>query len=277
MSAKGGITALKQILLDEEQKKFQELDEKILHFQEKVADDFVNLKIPDKEVDELIHHITLIMPEKLGPAITKTLSQQIKESRDEVVQVLYPIIGQMIKKYIQQEIQILSDRIDAQLDTIFSWEKIKQYILSLFGKGSVSSELIRNAVEPQIQEIFLIENDSGLLLGSYSRQKTLDQDMIAGMLTAIRAFVNDAFSTKEQTLETIEYDLYKIYIQGFPKFYIAVVISGVITTEFKSKLDDTILKFVREMASRANGDSFDAQEIASKLELYFQESQNKKL
>lgn len=268
MSQERGIDTLKHLLFEEESKKFAQLEEKFQEFQGKVADDFENLKIPEDEVEQLVDHITEIMPERLGPAITKTLQTQIKESRDEVVQVLYPIIGQMIKKYIQKEIQLLSDRIDQQFDQVFSWERIKAYITSLFTGKKPGGQLIRDAVEPQIEEIFLIENDSGLLLASYSRNKTMDQDIIAGMLTAIKSFVGEAFEKENQSLETIEYDLYKIYIQNFHKFYVAVVLSGVFTSEFKSMLDDTIMSFVKDLTIKA-ADKMNEETYKHKLEEYF--------
>ncbi len=272
MPQEGGINTLKNLLFEEESKKFAELETKFEEFQGKIADDFVNLKIPEGEVEKLIDHITDIMPERLGPAITKTLKTQIKESRDEVVQVLYPIIGQMIKKYIQQEIQVLSDRIDQQLETVFSWDRFVAYVKSVFTKTKPGDQVLRKVMEPEIQDIFIIENNSGLLLASYSKNKTVDQDMIAGMLTAIKSFVQDAFTKEDQSLETIEYDLYKIYIQNFQKFYVAVVLSGVFSTEFKSKLDDRILAFVKEMTIRA-ADMQDAQLITHKLEEHFKKLQ----
>ena len=268
MSQERGIDTLKQLLFEEESRKFALLEEKFQEFQGKVSNDFENLKIPEDEVEQLVDHITDIMPERLGPAITKTLKSQIAESRDEVVQVLYPIIGQMIKKYIQQEIQVLSDRIDKQFENMFSWDRIKAYFTALFTGTKPGGQLIRDAVEPQIEEIFLIENDSGLLLASFSKNKTIDQDIIAGMLTAIKSFVGDAFEKEDQSLETIEYDLYKIYIQNFHKFYVAVVLSGVFTSEFKSRLDDVIMKFVRELTIKA-ADSMNEEAYQNKLEEYF--------
>ncbi len=268
MSQSGGINELKNLLFEEESKKFALLEEKLGEFQDKVAHDFKHLKVPEGEVEQLVDHITEIMPERLGPAITKTLQKQIRESRDEVVQVLYPIMGQMIKKYIQKEIELLSEKIDQQFEQLFSWDRLMAYFKGLFTGTKPGGDMIRKAVEPQVEEIFLIENDSGILLASYSRNKTMDQDLIAGMLTAIKSFVGEAFEKENQSLETIEYDLYKIYIQNFQKFYVAVVLSGVLTSEFKSRLDDTIMKFVKDLTIKA-ADSANEEVYKLKLEEYF--------
>jgi hypothetical protein len=67
--------------------------------------------------------------------------------------------------------------------------------------------------------------------------------MVAGMLTAIKAFVKDAFTAETQELETIAYETYKIIIKNFKSYYIAAVISGVVTTSSKKELDHAILDF----------------------------------
>lgn len=266
MPQNGGIYDLKKILFEEEQQKYLQLQDKIAEFQENVNDKFENYQLPESEVDDLIDHITEIMPEKLGPAITKTLKAQIAESRDEVVQVLYPIMGQMIKKYIQKEIQILSEKIDHQIQKTFSFNSILDLIKALFKKKS-GNQIITDAYGSQIQEIFIIENESGLLMASYSRNNLIDQDMISGMLTAIKSFVEDAFSKEGQELETIEYDLYKIYLKSFNKFYVATVVSGVFTATFKNQLDDQILKFVNEMTMKAANIS--KEDYEKRLEEFF--------
>ncbi len=58
------------------------------------------------------------IPENLGPVITSALNEQIKNSQELVVNALFPIIGKMIKKYIQQEMAILSETINIKCSTI---------------------------------------------------------------------------------------------------------------------------------------------------------------
>ncbi len=67
--------------------------------------------------------------------------------------------------------------------------------------------------------------------------------MIAGMLTAIKSFVKDAFVFGKQELETIEYENYELIIKNLESFYIVVVASGVVDEAFKNDLDDVLLDF----------------------------------
>ncbi|MEO9869152.1 hypothetical protein [Ekhidna sp.] len=267
METSGGITALKELLFEEENKRYLELNEKIKQAGEEMDDKLSNRELPDKEVDRILNKIVSVMPEKLGPAITKTLKVQIQESRDDVVQALFPIIGQMIKKYIQAEMEVLSQKIDKQFEAAFSFDHIWLRIQAVFTGVSYSELALKSTNEPQILEIFLIEEGSGILMGSYSKNPSFDQDMMSGMLTAIKTFVEDAMEVEKQGLEMISYDLHKIYVQNFDKFYIAVVLSGVIDSIFKSKLDDRIMEFVKEIMLKSENSN--TKELTKKISQYF--------
>ena len=246
-----GFQQLRKLLLEQDWEDRKELAQKLeqldseLNTREKL-EERVNPILQDQEA-----RIQREFPVLFGPQITESIKKQIKESQDEVVEVLYPIIGRMIKKYITSEIQKLSDQIDAQMEMAFSWEgwkiRIKAWISGTPQKDLMLSKLI----EPKIEEIHVIEKNSGMLMGSYTKKEGLDRDMVAGMLTAIKSFVEDAFETEAQELESIDYQNYKIIIKSFNSFFIAVVCTGKLNAAFKDKIDDELLSFSEKVLNKA--------------------------
>ena len=190
------------------------------------------------------------IPLSLGPVITETLKTQIENSREQVVEALYPIIGKMIKRYIQNEIKLLSEKMNKTVNDTFSLGSIKRKIQSRFS-GVKESDLILSELDaPMINEVFIIQKGSGILLGNLSKLATVDKDMISGMLTAIKSFVEDAFEGGGQNLEAIEYELYTIQIQNFHSYYAAVVISGSYTRSFESKVEDKLLTLSKTLSPK---------------------------
>jgi len=207
MDDRDKLKALRALLFEDDRKQQQSLNEKIEALDQEIKKERENLSVKIIELDREVHDPEAIkkqvepiidqkidgfvdeIPQRLGPVITETLKIQIQESKDEVVEALYPIMGRMIKKYVQREIRLLSDRLDRQLDHAFSLEGWWRRIKSWFGGVPEQELMMQELAEPQIEEIFVIEKDSGLLIGSYSRQKTMDQDMISGMLTAIKSLI----------------------------------------------------------------------------------------
>lgn len=212
------------------------------------------------------------IPASLGPVITQTLKTQIQFSKDEVVEALYPILGKMIKRYIANEIAKLSESINKKVNNTFSMASFKRKIKSKFSGVKESEIMLSELDAAKINEVFAIQKGSGILLGNYSLSSKVDKDMVSGMLTAIKSFVEDAFEGGAQNLESIEYELYSIHIQNFHSYYIAVVISGSYTRAFESDLENSLFKVSEKLSSKIN--TLSRSEVDSILESLFKSWQS---
>lgn len=94
-----------------------------------------------------------------------------------------------------------------------------------------------------MNKFFLIEKDTGFLIENISKNHSLDPNLIAGMLTAIKNFMADAFIKNEQTVEFIHYEFNTICVKDFYSYYLAVVVNGVVDAKFKTNLDNSFLEF----------------------------------
>lgn len=249
MTDQDKIKLLRDLLLSEDREVFADLSshvEKIDH-QINTRQEFEPIVEPI--IDEKLNEFQESIPEKLGPSITKALKKQISESQDEVIDILYPIIGKLINKYIKREFEILSEKMDAEFEKAFSIDGWKRRIKGWFSGTKESSNIINELNPPELLEMFIIEKESGLLIAHYSKTETLDADLVAGMLTAIKSFVEDSFDSGNQELEMIEYDAYKIHLRSLKSFYISSVISGTTNAMFKAKLENYILEFAEQFLS----------------------------
>ena len=264
---------LVDILLEDERKKYERVETDIVSIREENSPETVFAKVQpimDQRIDDKIEDIKNNMAELNGPMITSAIRIQIRENKDEFINILYPIMGKLIQKFIKVELQKLSEEIDRQIDSTFSFAAIKREFLALFGIKE-KNQLIKNAASPVIQEVYVIEQGSGLLYGHYSKAETIDQDMVAGMLTAISSFVDSAFQNTSGDLDTIEYGTYTIIIQNSYKYFIAVVVSGIVDSAFKQKLLDYLFKFGEDYLTMIGGVEYSEEEISIFLAKYFKE------
>ncbi len=240
------LNLIKDILLTDE-REFSSAIEKKINALEDIINKKKNLSPKvDPIVDEKIEQFVKDIPKTLGPTITQTLKEEIKNSQDAVVEALYPILGKMIKRFIQNEMKILSEKINNQVNNAFSFKGFFRKFKSKFSGVKDADLLLQEQTKPIIEQIIVIEKGSGIVLGESHENKMIDEDMVAGMLTAIKSFVEDAFSKENQNLQQIEYDLYTIHLQNFSSYYIAIIISGVYNVIFKNKLEDHLLEFASE-------------------------------
>mgnify|MGYP001126526929 CR=1 FL=1 len=260
---------LRQLLLEDEQREHEQLTRQVVELREDFNTRQRLQKKIDPIIDDKLSYVREHFPELFGSVLTQAIKRQIQESRGEVIDALYPIIGKLIKKYIVVELNVLSEKIDQQLDQAFSWDMWQHRLKAWVTGQSLGKEIITQAIEPTVQEIFIVEQHSSVLLGSYSRQNIMDRDMIAGMLTALQGFAKEAFAKEHQDLQTIEYETYKILLKNFHTFYVAVTVSGIVNEKFKQETDDLILDFVHEVVNTRPTAQGEADYLSEPLRLYF--------
>ena len=242
MSDQDRIDILKELLFTEDRADIDRISEQITLLEKAYNDAEQFTAKVHPIVEDQLGEFAKRIPDTLGPTITATLKKEIQNHKEEVVDALYPVLGKMVKKYVAQEIKMLSEKIDNQLSFITTW---KRRFRAFFGGAKEKELLLRDLATEKIEQVMLIERDSGLLKASYSKAKTIDEELVSGMLTAIKSFVEDAFHQKNQELELIEYELYNIHIQSFVNYYVAVVVSGNYGLKTKNRIQDIIFNFYR--------------------------------
>ena len=253
---------LKDILLIDDRRELEEI-KSILNTREHLSHRISPI------IEEHLESLKLNFSEDYKEIVNKLIETKLKNSQEEIVNSLYPSLGRMIKKYINHPLQLLKENIDTSVKSTFSGAGIKRRFKAMFTGVDESELIISNAHQYTIQEIFLIERDSGLLMGSASLNTTFDQDVVAGMLTAIKAFVEDAFKKEKQELEFIEYGNYKIVIQTFFSYYMAAAIDGSMSTKEKMAVEESMHDFASAELTGSKSSSVDQTQISNKLQQYF--------
>ncbi|PQJ31760.1 cell envelope biogenesis protein OmpA [Nonlabens arenilitoris] len=254
------LALLKTILLTDDREYAESITHKINVLEEILRERHRLSEKVSPIIQEELEEFTKNIPENLGPVITESLKIQIENSKDEVVEALYPILGKMIKKYISQEIKVLSEQVNKTAKDTFSIQGLKRKFKSIFTGVSENEIIISDLGNAKVEQVFIIEKGSGILIGSFHLKETVDQDMISGMLTAIKGFVEDAFKQSNHDLQSIEYDLYEIHLHSFHKYYIATAVSGTFTETLENELENFNLEVSQEINKKNLLDSREALE-----------------
>ena len=137
----------------------------------------------------------------------------IQQSKEEVIDVLGPVMGKMIKKFISSEMERLKQNVEERCKAIFSLSFLKRKLKSKVTGVSESELAIGESVSSSLFQIFVIEKKTGLFIGQYSPEDLLDPDLVSGMLSAIKSFVESAFGQENSELESLEYSSYKTMLR----------------------------------------------------------------
>ena len=264
---------LQELLFVEDGKLTNAIQDEIEALQQEVRDPEEIKKRVQPFIDQKVDYLQENFSDLFGPAMAATIKKQIAESQDEMIDALYPIIGKLIRKFLSKELERLVERLDSSINDAFSWKSWRRRMVNWFKGETRGDTLVREMARPEFEEVFIIDKESGLLAGSWTRNDVADNDMVAGMLTAIKSFVESAFRGGDQDLETIEYDSYKILIHNFHTFYVAVIVSGVVSADYKTQLSDFVMALEERHRLQTRVDITDevVQRNSEMLKAYFNE------
>ena len=204
----------------------------------------------------------------IGPEMGKAIKAQIELERDAMVDALYPVIGSTIAKYMGEVINTINEKVENAL----SIEGVKRKIRAKIQGVSEAELILQEAIPYEVQAIFLIHKASGLIIRELQPDLAhqLESDLLAGMLTAIRSFANDLIAESSE-LDEIDYGEYKIILEVAGYCYLAVIVKGEPSKQFRQKIRTALSNVVLKHGNPIEVYDGDSSNIPESIELFLEQ------
>jgi len=179
----------------------------------------------------------------LNPIITEALLDSVSKDPKPIADALYPIMGPAIRKSINATMNQMMSNFNELLEQSVS-PKSWQWRFDAWRTGRSYAEVaLMNNVVFQVEQIFLIHGETGLLLQHVLSDTAIskDPDMVSGMLTAIQDFTKDSFEVEENSgLSTLRLGDLTILIEQGPSAILAAVVRGTVPQGMQDILSETL-------------------------------------
>ncbi len=203
----------------------------------------------------------------IAPILSEALRLKIRDARDEMIEALYPIIGQTVVRAVTEAVRDLARTVDAQMRATVGPRQIWRRFQARLRGVSGAELALRDALPFSVSQVFLIHQETGLLLQHVARDTAdADTDLIGAMLTAIRDFTREAFGDgRPEDLDAIDVGGRRIVIEAAQRVYIAAVVDGVEPAGFRALMRDCVVAIAQDHAPELrdyDGDAtpFDSEE-----------------
>ena len=219
-------------------------------------------------IQEQIRLDTESISRSIGPEMGKAIKNQIELERDAMVDALYPVIGSTIAKYMAEVITTINEKVENAVSIEGFQRKIRAKI-----QGVSEAELIlQEAIPYEVQAIFLIHKASGLVICELQPDLAhqLESDLLAGMLTAIQSFANDLIAESSE-LDEIDYGEYRIILEVAGYCYLAVVVKGSPSQQFRQKVRDALSNLVLKQGNIIEVYNGDSSTVPESIELFLEQ------
>jgi len=208
-------------------------------FQTSVAK-VIDKSLRDAEVDR---HAQL--SSAIAPLVTRTIKTEIHNSRDELVEALYPMTGRMVQAYVASALKDLTNEINRRIGQNPAMLRMR----ALMTGRSVAELAIADTQKLELEELYLIRRGSGELIARWPQTdisgvgSNRDQVM-SGILTAINEFASEALSGPGSELRQIDLGSDEVYLRASPSHLLAAKCSGTAHASIEKLIDAEFLKCI---------------------------------
>jgi len=189
----------------------------------------------------------------LTPAIVNCVRQEIRNSRHEMVESLYPMMGRLISAYAANASKELVNRVDRRLESVLTGRYLRLRVKSWI-EGIPYKELaLREAFGLTVHDLLLIERRTGECLdrwhASPDRPMGAENDrLFTSMLSAIAEFSREALKDDKGELREMDFGGSRVFLRVTPSYLIAARCYGKGGETAEAKLDRALRSFLETHA-----------------------------
>jgi len=226
---------LRRLLLTPEQERIEAIDQRLEDRQRRVEE--VAEALP-----EAIARDDPRAARAFTPVIERGLRESVRRNPQVVVDVIYPILGPMIRKAVASAVRGLVESFNRVTEQSFTARGLKWRWQAFRTGRSVADIALEESLVYRVEQVFLIHRETGILLEAAAQAETArDEDLMSGMLTAIQDFVRDSFSVERtQELDRLEVGDFQVWIERGPRAVLAAVIRGAAPRRVRAVINDAL-------------------------------------
>lgn len=210
------------------------------------------------------------MARALAPMVVNTIRAELRNSQDELVDIMYPITGRMVKSYLAAEMKKLANDVNRRIDN----NALMLRIRSITSGKSVRDLAIAETQRLSVDEVFLIRRGSGELVGHWPESSTAMSNAnihMSGVLAAINDFASSAFESDGGHFESFRYEDFEVYMRASPMYLLAARCSGIAPSGIEQIFDDAFVETMERVAALEKAKAAEGRDVdvrARSLELH---------
>ncbi|WP_413626373.1 hypothetical protein [Luteibacter sp. Lutesp34] len=177
----------------------------------------------------------------LPETVAESLELAVRRKPDTVVNAVFPVIGPAIRRALVEALRHMATDFDQALSDTLSLKALRWRFEAWRTGVPYAQVVLRQRLRYQVEHLFLIQRESGLLLDhlSASGVPAIDPDAVAGMLTAIAQFVHDSVRAEGPAqLGSASVGEYRLLISDGPHARLAALVKGVPPSSLATRMDE---------------------------------------
>ena len=189
----------------------------------------------------------------LSPTLEGAIAESVQRNPRRIADAIYPILGPAIRKAIADTMAGIVSTINRAIEHSLSWQGLKWRLEAWRTGVPYAQVVIKHGLVYRVEQVFLIHDETGLLLAHVSVPdlQQQDPDLVSGMLTAIRDIARDSLDAgADAGLRKSLIGERTVLVEAGPHARLAVVVRGQPPDDLTDRLQG-ILELIHLQYGRA--------------------------
>ncbi|WP_457796184.1 OmpA family protein [Methylocystis sp. S23] len=251
---------IKALLLGDTNRRLEETAERVGKLDDRVGDE---KKFSVSTGDALVEALKRAEEKRprdlsnaLAPSVVAIIRAEIKNSKDMMVEALYPIMGRLVTAAVAGAFRDLVEGLNARIDALVSANSWRLRLRAMATGRTLAEVALAEAEAGRLKRALLLERGSGRLLAMWpAREEGAEggnADLESGMIAAITEFAANVYADKGGELRMLDIGSGKVFLRGSPQVIVAGEFGGALSGQRERRLDEAFLSIV-ELHERDDG------------------------
>ena len=208
----------------------------------------------------------------LSPYVVASIRKEIVNSRDEMVDALYPITGRLVTAAVRNAIAKLSEDINERMSALTSSAMWRARVQAWRAGEPVSKFVLASGGDFRVLRAMLLDRGAGTPLSvaeSEDVPERSDTNLISGLLAALSNLAQEVYTSAEDELRRVDLNGRQIAFRRSASQLLVVEFVGRLPAEVQAEIDRRVVDIVA-LGESDNQRALDA-EVSALLTLRLQQ------
>lgn len=203
----------------------------------------------------------------IAPVVVSAIRNEIRNSRDMMVDALYPLAGRLVSAAVANAFKELIASVEARLSALTSMEIWIGRAKSIVTGRPLSEFVLAGSNPLRVKRLLIVERGSGRLIAHWVRSGVPDEraDLLGAMVAAILEFSTQAM-TESGHLQRLDFGGSELVLRTSPGFILAAECTGPMRPIDDARINSLFFETIESLGRGAQVDAPALASVAASIE-----------
>lgn len=179
----------------------------------------------------------------IAPLVLETVRREIRNSRQALLEALYPVAGQLVQAAVAQAMRQVAVTVARPVDSVFSPSMWSARFTAWRTGQSVGDVILARSQTFFVERMLLIHRPMGLLIADSGGEEDAEGQQLAAMLSLTQTYARDAFAGRtDAAVRGIAFSDRELHLATSVTSLLAIKTRGIAPDDLETRLQAALME-----------------------------------